>query len=132
MKPRLVLPVLMLFLMSFSNEIRNKNGLAGTYAIGEFELWSILTLKSDKKFEYKYAVGGCQATITGKWTEENGMLKLTSDLEFSNKATSDAMAPSYPVLDNILWKVKADGLKPIKEIDTGCFKTKKLHKRIEK
>jgi hypothetical protein len=117
--------------MSFSIE-RNKNGLAGTYSIGEFEFWSIITLNQNHTFEYKYGVGGCQATITGKWTEEYGMLKLTNDLEYSPKAKTDVMAPSYPNLNNVLWKEKADGLKPLKEIDTGCFKTKKLHKRIKK
>ena len=118
--------------MSFTIQSESKKELAGTYSIGEFEFWSIMTLKGNNEFEYKYGVGGCQATVNGKWTEENGMVKLTSDAEFLQQADAGSMVPLYPIFDNTLWKVKANGLKPVKEIDTGCFKTKKLHRRIKK
>ena len=132
MKAYLYLPILMLFLMSFTVQSGSKKEIVGRYGVGGFEFLSILTLNENNEFEYRYAVGGCQAVVTGIWTEESGMVKLTSSSEFLPKAEPDSMAPKYPVFENTMLKVKAKGLKPVEEIDTGCFKTKKLHKRVKK
>ncbi|SIR50102.1 hypothetical protein [Pontibacter lucknowensis] len=128
----LYLSFLSLILSSFTLQSENKKEVAGTYGIGAFEFLSVLKLNENKEFEYRYAVGGCQAVVTGTWMEESGIVKLTSNSEFLPKDDPDPMAPTYPVFDNTKWKVKAKGLKPVEEIDTGCFKTKKLHKRIKK
>lgn len=132
MKVYLSFFVLTFSLSAFTFQGDDKKEVTGTYGIGAFELLSVLTLKENNEFEYKYAVGGCQAVVTGTWTDKNGIVKLTSDTEFLPKAETDPMAPAYPIFDNTRWKVRTKGLQPVEEIDTGCFKTRKLHKRIRK
>lgn len=92
----------------------------------KFERASVLILKSDSTFIYKYAVGGCQAEITGRWNQKEKMIEMTNDPEFFN---SDSII--YPDMSRENWMIKKKGLKPTGPIDSGCLVEAGLHKKVK-
>jgi len=119
--------------------------LIGSYysVNNKFERWSIIRLLEKQNFEYEYGVGGCQGKVTGKWTVERNFLKLVNDPKFNlnKKLENDTILliddsikfslpkPIYPNLGLTRWKIGNDWIKPVKSINTGCFKEKGKHKK---
>jgi hypothetical protein len=102
--------------------------LEGEYAVTGFEWYSRLVLKKDNAFEYQYGLGGCQGSIEGKWSQQKDKLILVSDNQAEHN-TSDSLRPYYPVFNHTSWQINKGGVRPEKQVDTGCFQTKKLHKK---
>ncbi|MCH7415849.1 hypothetical protein MM213_20280 [Belliella sp. R4-6] len=99
-------------------------GLIGVYEStqNKFERYSILILEKDKKFIYKYGVGGCQGEVKGTWTIQDKRLEFLNDQEFLN---NDII--NYPNLALTTWTIKKKGIKPDKLVNSGCVKDNKLH-----
>ncbi|MGF1638992.1 MAG: hypothetical protein ACFCUU_18090 [Cyclobacteriaceae bacterium] len=102
----------------------SSEGLVGIYeSVGnKFERHSILILKKDSVFIYKYGVGGCQGEIKGNWIIENNKVRFTNDQEFLNHQTI-----FYPNLSLATWTVKKNAVKPDSLVDSGCIKENQIH-----
>jgi len=138
----IALIILTLFSLSTFSQKTSEN-LAGTYysVNNKFEKWSILLLYDNYRFEYQYALGGCQAIVTGKWTIENKLLRLASDNEFdpndtigekviiNDTVTLSFNKTSYPNFSNFGWRISNNWLKPLGNIDNGCFIENGKHKK---
>ncbi|MBK8503732.1 MAG: hypothetical protein IPL46_16880 [Saprospiraceae bacterium] len=90
---------------------------------------SELRIKSDNQFEYFYRLGACQSTVYGKWELGEKILILTAEESFLEDPPGD-LSPFYPRFDQFEWKKRRRGLRPTREIDTGCFKIDKLHRKM--
>lgn len=135
--------IILAFLNSFGQH--EKNELIGTYysVDNKFKKWSIIELKVNGVFKYKYGLSACQAEITGTYSVENKKIRFKNDREFSKKyleskrdsiIKSDSIfvgmeIPIYPDLSLTEWKIKRNSIKPISEIDTGCIIEKGNHKK---
>ena len=122
-----LLIVLIIFLTPHSTEIKKIEGVYYTH--GKI-ISSELSIKSDNRFEYFYRLGGCQGTVYGKWKLNEKRLILNADDEFLRIPSKEYPA-IYPRFETFVWKVKRKGLRPTKEIDTGCFQIKRLHRKIK-
>jgi len=135
--------ILLTFFISFGqNKTEELNGIY--YSVdNKFEKWSIMELKENGVFKYKYGLSACQAEITGTYSVENNKIKFKNDQEFTKKyleAERDSLIktdstfigigiPIYPDLSLTEWKIKKSSIKPISEIDCGCIVEKGKHKK---
>ncbi|MBC7921719.1 MAG: hypothetical protein H7Z75_11610 [Ferruginibacter sp.] len=110
---------------------RNPEPMEGEYVLTRFEFSSILYLKENNRFKYKYSLGGCQGSIEGQWSKEENGLKLTSEKQ-TQLDESDNLNPFYPLFRGHYWRVEKRGIKPEKKVDTGCFQTRGIHKKVRK
>ena len=127
-----ILGLIVLLVLSFSfcfMKNPTSNGVVGVYSISKFEFLSELEIKPNGRFDYNYTVGGCQSAVTGDWRQDGKFIILNGDSEFEN--TAKELSPIYPQFQNFKWKIKARGLKPTEVLDTGCFKTEKIHLKIK-
>ncbi len=125
------IPTLIAFILLASTGFtfrQSNESLEGEYAVSDFELYSRLVLKKDNAFEYQYGLGGCQGSIKGKWSQQKDRLILVSDNQAVNNK-SDSLRPYYPVFNRASWRISKGGITPEKQVNTGCFQTKKLHKK---
>ncbi len=107
---------------------RLDESLEGEYVVSEFEWYSRLVLKKNNAFEYQYGLGGCQGSIEGKWRQQEDILILDSSNQGDNNK-SDSLRPYYPVFKHDYWRINKAGIRPEKPVNTGCFQTKKIHKK---
>ena len=110
----------------------SQNDLIGKYYSinNKFERWSIIELKNDGKFIYKYGLSGCQSEINGTYLITKNKIKFKNDTEFINQSIkTDSLTPIYPDMSLTEWIIFKDYIKPIEEINTGCIKEKGKHRK---
>ena len=119
------LPIIFFILISFnaSSQLRVAGSISGRYIStdSKFEKSSELLLDSDSAFIYSYILGGCQDKINGTWTIKNGNIVLHTQVKDA------AVKYHTPYLNNTVWTIKKNGVKPQEIIDNGCFKEGALH-----
>jgi len=140
---RLITVIILTFISLSTFSQQTSENLVGTYysVNNKFEKCSILLLFDNNRYEYQYVLGGCQANVTGEWKIENKLLRLVSDNEFDpNDTTGEKVMindtvtltfykTSYPNFSNFGWKIGKNWLKPLGNIDTGCFIENGKHKK---
>ena len=128
------------FLLSFGqNKTTDLFGIY--YSIdNEFEKWSIMELRENGIFKYKYGLSACQSEVTGTYSVENNRIRFKNDREFTkeyleherdslNSIFPGIGIPIIPDLSLTEWKIKKNSIKPISEIDCGCIIEKGKHKK---
>jgi len=135
--------IFLTFFISFGqNKTDELNGIY--YSVdNKFEKWSIMELKENGVFKYKYGLSACQAEITGTYSVENNKIKFKNDQKFTKKyleVERDSLIKTdstfigigiqiYPDLSLTEWKINKNSIKPISEIDCGCIVEKGKHKK---
>ena len=130
----------LIFIFSFK---QSSSELSGTYYYvdNEFEKLSIMTLNSNNTFLYKCHLGGCQYNITGTYRIKGKKVYFTNDEKFTpdyiknevdslvalDSMFSNITAPFMIDLSLVEWKIKKNSIKPISEVDCGCFIEKGKH-----
>lgn len=112
----------------FGQSSEQKKNLLGIYNSqnNKFEKWSIIELKNEGKFIYKYCLGGCQAEITGTYVVAKNIISLKNDPEFLNN-NREEFSPIYPDMSLTKWIIMRNFIRPKKIIDSGCIKEKGKH-----
>jgi hypothetical protein len=105
-----------------------KSELLGIYVSrdNKFEKWSIVELRENGKFVYKYGLSACQGEVAGTYTFEENTIRFKNDAEFVNKMREE-FSPIYPDMSLTKWKVTKKFIKPKNVIDSGCIKTNRKH-----
>jgi len=108
--------------VSFAQSSQDK--LVGIYSsnANKFERYSVMSLEADKRFTYKYGLGGCQGEVKGTWEISDRKVKFKNDLVF----TSDSIV-LHPNLGLSTWSVNGRGIRPDQAVDSGCLKEDNLH-----
>jgi len=116
--------------------------LIGTYysVDNKFERQSIMELRGNGTFKYKYRLSACQGDITGTYTVVKNRIRFKNDREFTKeylekeRDSLDSIFPGIeiPIIPDLSlteWKIKKNSIKPISEIDCGCIIEKGKHKK---
>ncbi|TPV31169.1 hypothetical protein FJ651_15395 [Paucihalobacter ruber] len=116
--------------------------LSGIYysVDNKFEKWSIMELRENGTFKYKYGLSACQGDVTGTYTVNSNRIQFKNDKEFTkeylekerdslNSIFPGIGIPVIPDLSLTEWKIKKNSIKPISEIDCGCIIEKGKHKK---
>jgi hypothetical protein len=98
--------------------------LVGTFTSegNKFERTSVMILFPNNRFKYKYAIGACQGEVTGTFMVDKNTLTFENDSLFLNNKNI-----VYPNLALSRWKVTRIGIKPEREVDSGCLKEVSMH-----
>ena len=112
----------------FGQNSEQKKDLLGVYNSqnNKFEKWSIIELKDDGKFIYKYGLSACQAEITGTYIVEKNIISFKNDSQYLNN-NHEKFSPIYPDMSLTKWVIKQNFIKPKKIINSGCVKEKGKH-----
>jgi len=80
-KPRSTRPMqaLLIALLLAAGPSADVDAVAGLYQINQMEMGGGLELKPDGRFRYALEYGAVSEQSEGKWTVENGTLRLTTD-----------------------------------------------------
>lgn len=121
---------LLLSILVLTFPFSEQEPIEGVYYASERIISSELRIKPKNRFEYFYRLGGCQSTVYGNWELSGKKIILIADDEYL-KDSNEEYTPIYPRFENFEWKIKRNGLTPNQEIDTGCFKIKKVHRKVK-
>ena len=106
----------------------DQRNLLGVYASdrNSEEQSSLLELRKNYRFIYKYRLGACEGEVRGVWGKVQGKLKLKNDVEFLNKGSIQ-----YPDLSLVTWSINKNGIKPDDPFYACGFIEKSLHRKIK-
>ena len=133
---------ILLFAYLLPFEQNKTTDLIGVYysVDNEFERWSIMELRENGIFKYKYGLSACQSEVTGTYSVEKNRIRFKNDREFTKeyleqeRDSLDSIFPGIgiPIIPDLSlteWKIKKNAIKPISEIDCGCITEKGKHKK---